>query len=253
MNKVLYYFFFITTIYAFDPCLIVVGPPGSGKGNFSQYFMKKYGYVHISAGDLLRNEVEQKTEIGQLIEPIIKEGLPIHPDIMKKVLKAKIELISKSHKTNRMIIDGYGGQHSGDIEFLSSILEELKLHDKTLVIFFEAEDHLCIERMHSRLICRQCGYVHNSITMPAKNPGYCNQCSSELIRRPQDEPKIIEKRISHYRENMEPNYLKAKNFFPFIAINASKNIENSIKIFELLNKNIDESNSLFEFLGKTKQ
>ncbi len=253
MKNLLCYFLFLTTIYALDPCLIVVGPPGSGKGNFSQYFMKNYGYVHISAGDLLRDEVEKQSEIGQLIEPIIKKGLPIHPDIMKKVLKSKMEQISKLQMTNRMIIDGYGGQHSGDIEFLSDILKELKLHDKTFVIFFESDNHVCIERMKSRLVCKQCGYVHNLITMPPKISDCCNQCSSKLIRRPQDEPKIITNRISHYRENMEPNYLKAKDFFPFIEINAAKNIEDSIKIFELLNKNIDESKNIFEILEKTKR
>ena len=197
--------------------IIVVGPPGCGKGHFSQYLNNNYGYQHISAGDLLRQEKDKKTVLGQKIEETYDKGEPVSDEIMHDLLQNKISEIS--HKNTPFIIDGFGGQSEFDAKFLYELLKLKNLQSKATVIFFSSSDENCTKRMNGRLICRKCSCIYNVHTSKPKVENKCDICNEILTQREQDSPQKIEKRLYRYRNFMEKNYQKLAEYFNHIVYN----------------------------------
>lgn len=208
---------FCLKAFCFDPIVIVVGPPGSGKGYFSQFLSDRYSYAHISAGDLLREEVEKKTECGIKIEPILKRGDPVSAEIMQDVLKRKILEVSKNNR--RFTIDGFGGQHPQDVSFLKQCLTDMGLFPQVFVVFIESRDENCMRRMIERRICPNCSRIYNLSSDKPKDGDKCDECGVQLVTRPQDTDSVIAHRIKRYRDCMERNYSQFADHFPSLTVN----------------------------------
>lgn len=180
--------------------ILLFGPPGSGKGTFSQFAASR-GYAHIGAGDLVREEVYNKTEIGIAIKDIVTKGDPIDPGIMFNLVKSKT--VYYTEQSIPYIIDGYG-RTPEDAASLRKLLKELRA--KVQVVFSDASDACCRERILSRLICTSCHFVTSEHMGHAANQ-ICPQCRiSVLEKRLGDTVDIINNRLHTYRTKTEQNY-----------------------------------------------
>jgi adenylate kinase len=210
--------------------LIVAGPPGSGKGYLANFFVDKYSFGHISAGDLLREEVSKKTPLGESIANIIKDGNPVKNEVMHTLLKSKVT--EEKSKHSFLIIDGFGGQSGEDAPFLQNLLKQIDLFDRTIVVFLESTDEECQKRMAGRLICSTCSRIYNINTSKPKKENFCDFCDQPLIQRPQDTEGTIQKRITRYRDVMKDNYSKFSSIFPYIKFDVDH--EDCIEFYKKL-------------------
>lgn len=245
MKKYLFLFFLCLTYTAcaLEPVIIVLGPPGAGKGSLSQFFKEHYQYQHLGAGDLVRQEVGRNTEIGQIIAETVKRGERIDPKIMRSLLLRALEVFQASGSP--FLIDGFGGDQ-GDMEFLYGVLSQYGLLCRTFVIFLDARDETCKERMAERLLCSRCGQVYGAGETRPQEEGSCDLCKGELIKRNNDTPEVIDRRIQLYRKSVEPNYLQAVNFFPTIFHQTDGRVDTACAFYESVARNV------FAFDGEAK-
>lgn len=234
-------FFFLFAHFflsAFEPAVVLIGPPGAGKGTFSQYLKKNYGYKHISIGDLLRGEVEKQTPLGLQIEEAIKKGEYIDPSLVWIILETTIRDCQQEHVA--FILDAFG-QNEGEMEEIRRLFEKYDLLDRAITVFLDADDALCESRIQGRLICSGCGQVYNILTNKPLLEGRCDYCDNALQRRLNDTPEVIVKRIKNYRENIQQRQEIALQLFPFLMMNTNQPMEQCIAFYEWFAQNCKTS------------
>lgn len=176
--------------------LIIMGPPGTGKGTHATHLQNKYGLQIIGTGNILRQEVEKKTELGEKIKATMDAGHLVDDAIVIEVVKKRIKLI-KSY-----ILDGFP-RNTEQALALKNFLKERGEHLDT-VIYIETSEQELTERLSGRLVCNKCGRVYQIRTMPPQMTGVCDTCKQSLTHREDDAPEVIKKRIETYREQTEP-------------------------------------------------
>lgn len=237
MNKILYPFLFCililisNTLSALNPVIFLIGPPGSGKGTFSQYLKENYHYNHVSIGDLLRLEIERETELGKEIKETVARGDYIHPDIIHALLTKNIEQLQKEGKP--FILDGFG-QNEGDVEKIYSLLDKASLLSRTFVLYLEAPDEVCLQRIAGRSICMKCGHVYNANTAKPTDENRCDLCGIPLKTKLNDSLETAKKRLLHHRACVETYYLLATSLFPSIVFDTNKSIEECLLFYDKL-------------------
>jgi adenylate kinase len=150
--------------------LVFLGPPACGKGTQSAILVQKYGYYHLSTGDLMRKEIATGSELGETIKQNIENGILAASEIVNELLKKDVE----NHKQMSILFDGYP-RKIDQAEFLS------------------------------RVTCKACGAVYNLRTNPPKEDGVCDSCGShELVRRGDDNEEILKNRIQSFFKETAP-------------------------------------------------
>jgi len=220
---------FTAQLIGFEPIIVLVGPPGSGKGTFSQYLKENYNYNHISAGDLVRKEIAQKTSIGMEIEEIVKRGDFISPEIMQSLMASKIKEFTSSGKP--LIIDGFVRTYEDGI-FLEQIFSNLNLRDKVFAIVFKAENLVCQERISHRWCCPVCDHVYTDQEIPMIHS--CALCHASLIKRINDTPEVILKRIREYREKIEAIQINNINNYPYLTFASDLSMKDCLNFYSQL-------------------
>jgi adenylate kinase len=230
-------FFFIcnTVLFALEPIIILVGPPGAGKGSCAQYLKQYYGYNHVSIGDLIRMEIENKTELGLSIEDIVKNGGSVDQQIVRELVRTKVEKFVIDKKP--FIIDGFC-RNDGDGEFLKEIFHELDMLPRTMVLYLECEDEVCIKRIEHRIVCSCCGNVYNTFTAKPLNQDYCDVCGSQLKIRLNDSLEKIRKRFEKYHKEVKCYYKLNAKLFPTILYNTNKPYEECCLFYDQIAKDI---------------
>lgn len=178
---------------------VIEGCPGAGKGTFAQT-IKKEGYVHLSTGDIMRDELEQKTEIGRTYENEILNHDPMPLDVIDCVVKQRLQAAIKENKG--IILDGYP-KFLNQCEFLDRFLEENNLKDKTVFLLIEIDAETAIERIAYRQTCRKCKQVYNLKLSPPKIEGECDVCREKLGKRVDDDVEVTKKRVYGFKEAMK--------------------------------------------------
>tara|TARA_Y100000310_G_scaffold228680_1_gene230969 strand:+ start:1405 stop:2016 length:612 start_codon:yes stop_codon:yes gene_type:complete len=171
--------------------LLFVGPQGSGKGTQAKIVAKKIGVPDISMGDLLRNA---SLELQEKINKYINKGHLAPPKIVVQALKQRI---GKDDCNEGYILDGFPRSEE-QVELAKGVLEL----DKVFLI--DISDEEAIKRISSRLNCKKCGAVFNSITNLPKITGECDFCNGELHIRSDDKPEAIKQRLEIYHKDTEP-------------------------------------------------
>lgn len=199
--------------------ILLFGPPGSGKGTFSQFAASR-GYAHIGAGDLVREEVYNKTALGIAIKDIVEKGDPIDPAIMFNLVKAKALYYTEQHIP--FIIDGYG-RTPEDAAMLRQLLKELGV--RVQVVFLDASDATCKERILSRLVCNSCHFVASEL-MGNVVDQICPHCNMSLLeKRLGDTVDIINNRLHTYRTKTEQNYRSQLVGLPTFFCNTDRSLD----------------------------
>ena len=175
--------------------LILMGPPGAGKGTQGEILEKKLGISTISTGLMLRTAIKEQTEVGKAAEKYINEGKLVPDDVMVAVVK---ERLSQPDCEKGFILDGFP-RTTAQAEALDSAGVEI---DKVLLL--EVPDEKIVERLSSRRECSKCGVPYNIIFKKPLKEGICDSCGGELIRRKDDVPETIQNRLNIYHEQTEP-------------------------------------------------
>ena len=181
--------------------IILIAPPAAGKGTQSKLISEKYNLPHISTGDLLREEVKNKTELGNLIEDIMNKGLLVTDDIVLKLLENRI---SCDDCKNGYILDGFPRNISQAESYLK-ILEKLN-YPIGDVIYLNISEETARKRIVGRLSCPNCGAVYNDQFEDSKpiHFGTCDKCNGPLSKRTDDCDSVFTERFKTYQEQTYP-------------------------------------------------
>lgn len=187
--------------------IIFIAPPAAGKGTQSELLVKKYGFAHVSTGDLLRNEVAEQTELGREIEENMQKGILISNEIVSALLKKRL-----SQKDNEAgyILDGYPRKYE-QCELLENIMQELNMK-VDVVLYLDMDEETAMHRALGRITCPKCGRGFNryeEATKP-KTENICDDCNVELTSRSDDNEESFKIRFNQYVNEVEPilNYYK---------------------------------------------
>ena len=189
--------------------LILLGPPGAGKGTVGRNISSFYNLPLISSGDLLRDNVKNHTQLGEKAYFYIKKGELVPDEIVEDIIK---ERIGHEDCKNGFILDGFP-RTLKQAEDLNKILMN---NNKVIVIYLSASDDFLINRLSNRRICEKCGYIYHLINLPPKKDGICDKCGGRLIQREDDKSEVVKNRLDVYHSYTGPiidYYKKNGNFY----------------------------------------
>ncbi len=175
--------------------IILLGPPGSGKGTQGDLIEKKYGLPKISTGDLLRNEVRERTQLGKEAEVRMNRGELVDDDIVVGMIKDRI---SKPEYQRGYIMDGFPRNI-----IQAQRLEEIDPERREIAIEIYLSDQAVLERLSARRTCPGCETIYNLKNNPPKKELICDACKKTLVLRDDDKPEVIKDRIKVYHEQTE--------------------------------------------------
>jgi len=178
--------------------IVLLGPPGSGKGTQSQRLQEKYGFRKIATGDLIRAEIAADTDLGRQLAGIIERGAFPEDSVVLYLIGTKIEEASQG-----VILDGFPRTQE-QARHLDSLLHQ-KGQRVDLAIEFMVEQRILAERIVGRLSCPICGAVYNDTLAPPQKEGFCDRCQdAHLSRRSDDVVSTVVERLRVYQEKTAP-------------------------------------------------
>lgn len=211
--------------------IILLGPPGSGKGTQGDLIEERYGFPKISSGDLLREAVAQGSDLGKQAEEFMNRGELVNDELVVAMIKDRI---AARDCQEGYILDGFP-RTIPQAESLAA----MDPASQEVVLDVQLTDELIIERISARRICSQCGNIFNlKLKLPAEE-NVCGLCGGELIQRKDDTPEVVVRRLRVYRELTLPlvkYYTERQIYFP---IDGEGKIEDVfVKTVAVLEKNI---------------
>ncbi|MDE5889157.1 MAG: adenylate kinase [Bacilli bacterium] len=212
--------------------IIFLAVQGAGKGTFAKLLSEKYGYAHISTGDILRERSQVGDELGNEIKNLIDNGIFVSNDIIYQAIEYKI---TQPECENGYILDGFP-RNLEQAEGYSRILEKIgkKLG---VVINLVIPDEILKQRIIGRRICKECGAIYNIYdeALKPKVEGKCDKCKGEIYQRTDDNEESMKKRVETYFEVTEPiiDYYKQQGVLK--TVNSNRKIEETFnEIIEIL-------------------
>jgi adenylate kinase len=179
--------------------IVLLGPPGSGKGTQASALKEKEGAVHISSGDLLRAHVKNGTELGLRAKPIMERGDLVPDDLIIDMMAARM---SEPDAAKGYLLDGFP-RTVAQAEALDRRLAELG-QGLDAVIYLNVPEEEILRRLSGRRTCAQCNAIYQLATMPPKQEGICDKCGGTLVQRADEDPAVIKKRLAVYAEQTAP-------------------------------------------------
>lgn len=179
--------------------LILIGPPGAGKGVLGNKLSAHFHIPAVSTGDIFRTAVMEKTALGKKVQEFLNAGKLVPDDIVEEVIR---EVLSSENFQKGFLLDGFPRTvHQAEMldDFLLSKKKEIDAVVKMVI-----SREVILRRLTSRRVCPVCSAVYNVITMKPKVDGVCDQCSSHLVQRKDDTEEVILSRLALYREQTAP-------------------------------------------------
>lgn len=179
--------------------LIMLGPPGAGKGTQAQKICNDYNTVQISTGDILRAEVSNNTELGKKAKEYMDKGDLVPDEVILGMMDKKL---FGDNAPSGYILDGFP-RTVPQAEGLDNLYDQ---HDEELdaIIVMEVDRDIIVERLTARRTCKNCKKVYNLLFMPPEEEGVCDECGGELVQRDDDKKETVLNRLKVYEEETEP-------------------------------------------------
>ena len=179
--------------------LILLGPPGAGKGTQAKLLVQAYGIPHISTGDMFRDHIARDTDLGKKVKAITASGQLVTDEVTNALVKDRL---SRADVAPGFILDGYP-RTVPQAEYLDGLLRSLgRRLDR--VVSYEVAEETVVERISGRRSCPKCGAVYHVSQNPPRKTGLCDRDETELVQRPDDRPENVRVRLSEYANKTEP-------------------------------------------------
>ena len=200
--------------------IVLLGPPGVGKGTQAKNLAAQTGLIHISSGDLFRENIKNQTELGRLAKSFMDKGELVPDDVTVAMVKDRL---ARPDCKAGAILDGFP-RTPVQAEALSRLLAGFK-GDVNFVPFINADPRVLIERLSDRWICRTQGHIYNIKSNPPRVAGRCDLDGSELYQRDDDKAGTVTNRIKVYAEQTAPliAYYRGQN--KLVEIDGTQPIE----------------------------
>lgn len=179
--------------------IVLLGPPGAGKGTQAQIIAEKYELVHVSSGDLFRENLKNETELGKLAQTFMKRGELVPDDVTIAMVRDRL---IRPDCRNGALLDGFP-RTPAQAEALAEMLKEFS-GSVSLVPFISVPAEILVERLSGRWTCRSNGHVFHERFNPPAIAGVCDLDGSELYQRDDDKPETVMNRIKVYQEQTAP-------------------------------------------------
>ncbi|MBP3059536.1 adenylate kinase [Texas Phoenix palm phytoplasma] len=188
--------------------IILIGPPATGKGTQSSILSKHFKIPHISIGDIFRNNLKNKTNLGKLVHSFIEKGSLVPDEITNKMIS---EHLYQKKIENGFILDGFPRNLNQAI-FLDKELENKKI-ELSKVIYFNSAEEVLRKRITGRIVCPKCGEIYNKEKKIPKRNNFCDNDNEKLKKRKDDNIKTFIQRLIIYKKETFPliNFYKQKN------------------------------------------
>jgi adenylate kinase len=179
--------------------VILLGPPGAGKGTQAQRIAQRYGLPHLSTGDMFRDHIQRQTELGRRAKPLMERGELVPDDIVLGMVEDRI---TQPDCRNGFVFDGFP-RTLPQADALERICRMCDLRC-TIVLHLVVDPDLLMRRLTGRRICKLGGHIYNIYDRPPKREGICDVDGYPLIHRPDDTEGVISERLLAYAEMTEP-------------------------------------------------
>jgi len=210
--------------------IVLLGSPGVGKGTYAKRISKIYNIPQISTGDMFREAIKNKTEIGLKAKEYMDKGELVPDDVTIGIVE---ERLKKDDCKNGFMLDGFPRTIAQ-----AEALDKIIVIDK--VLDFTASDEVIIDRLSGRRVCRNCGAIYHIRNIVPKVEGVCDNCGGELYQRDDDKPESVKKRLDVYKKQTAPliDYYKEKELLA--DIDANRPIEQVDEIIADVRKALEE-------------
>lgn len=202
--------------------LILLGPPGAGKGTVGNKLSEIWNIPLISSGDLLRENVNNGTELGEKAKDYMERGELVPDEIVISIIKKRT---SESDCEDGFILDGF----PRNLNQAKMIDEIYRSEGEIKTVFLNADDDFIIRRLSNRRVCEKCGAIYHLINIPPKKDGICDKCGGKLVQREDDKEDVIKNRLHVYHKITAPLLEYYKNKGNFYQVNGEAGLNKIIK------------------------
>jgi adenylate kinase len=190
--------------------IVLFGPPGSGKGTQAARLKERFSLRHVSTGDLLREAVAAKTELGKKVEGTLASGELVADEIVLELIKEAATATRTDAASEGWMLDGFPrtmGQAEGLTALLAADGDRIDA-----VVVLEVDRDAVIERLSARRTCPDCRAVYSLLASPPASEGICDKCGGALVHRADDRPETIANRLDVYERQTRPilDYLEGR-------------------------------------------
>jgi len=178
--------------------LVLIGPPGSGKGTQAELLRDKNGFVHYSTGEVFRDHIARKTPVGLDVEEYVTSGRLVPDEVVLHVVNAFVA----EHAGKPILFDGFP-RTIPQAKGLDKVLAEYRVI-VDMAVLVDLPDDEVVKRLTARRQCRKCSIIYNLTFKPSKVAGVCDDCGGELYQRKDDSEETIRDRLAVYHQQTEP-------------------------------------------------
>ncbi len=212
--------------------IILMGPPGAGKGTLAKQLKKAFHLTHISTGDMFRENIKGGTELGILAKSYIDKGHLVPDEVTISMLKARL---AEKDCENGFLLDGFP-RTLPQAEALEELSKEIN-RPIEVVVNLDCDNQELIRRISGRRVCKSCGAPYHVDTMKPQVDGVCDLCGSPLYQRADDNEEALKVRLDHYVHDTKPllDFYQKKGLLEnFNSLQGSQEVFNQVS--EFLNK-----------------
>ncbi len=182
--------------------LVLVGPPGAGKGTQASRISAEYGIPHVATGEMLREHVRQETDLGNKAKRFMDKGELVPDELIIDMVRERLaNSDSDSDSEQGFVLDGFP-RTVPQAEALEEVLDELDKPLQVVVRMAIGEDEV-LRRITGRRVCEDCGQIYHVEMDPPRQEGVCDECGGSLFQREDDSEEIVRERLAGYREQTE--------------------------------------------------
>jgi adenylate kinase len=211
--------------------IIILGPPGAGKGTQARMMGESLSLAHISTGDILRTAVKNETDLGKKAKKYMESGTLVPDEVVDEII---IERIKEKDCSLGFILDGYP-RTIPQAEHLQLSFEREGID--ILTVGIHVRDEVLLQRLATRWTCPKCSKTFNKSLNPGSASGLCNECGSRLIQRKDDAIEVISERLHVYRDMTKPLIKFYKDQRKYVEVDGEKTVE---QIFSTIISIIEE-------------
>lgn len=204
--------------------LILLGPPGAGKGTQAKKISAKYNLPHISTGDIFRETVQNGSDLGKKLQGFMSAGALVPDEVVIAIVR---ERLTKPDTKNGFLLDGFPRTIAQAI----ALDKELEKIGKKIsrVISLTVNEEEIVKRLSSRRVCISCGAAYNLMTQPPKKESICNECHGQVIQRADDNADTVRNRLKVYDTQTSPLIEYYTNSGVLSSVDGMKTVEEVFK------------------------